>query len=71
MPTYIVSCNDDATPDQVQSAKQHAIDQGGKIEHEYTLIKGFSVSYPEGSVNTLESHEHIKLVEADQPVTTQ
>lgn len=24
------------------SAKKHATDQGGKIVHEYTLIKGFS-----------------------------
>jgi hypothetical protein len=24
------------------SAKQHVIDQGGKIGHEYSLIKGFS-----------------------------
>jgi hypothetical protein len=24
------------------SAKQHALDQGGKITHEYSLIKGFA-----------------------------
>jgi hypothetical protein len=26
----------------VDSAKQHAIDQGGKITQEYSLIKGFA-----------------------------
>ncbi|KAF7537533.1 hypothetical protein G7Z17_g12838 [Cylindrodendrum hubeiense] len=71
MPTYIVSCKEGATDDQVKAVKQQAIDQGGKIEHEYTLIKGFSVSYPEGTVTTLESHEHVQAVEADQEVRTQ
>ncbi|KAM0557960.1 hypothetical protein ACHAPJ_005124 [Fusarium lateritium] len=69
MPTYIVTCKDDASPDQVESAKQHAKDQGGKITHEYNLIKGFAVEYPSDSVQTLESHEHVKAVEADKEVT--
>jgi hypothetical protein len=53
------------------SAKQHAIDQGGKIGHEYSLIKGFSVEFPQDSVQTLESHEHIHAVEADGEMKTQ
>ncbi|KAK4191951.1 hypothetical protein QBC35DRAFT_447742 [Podospora australis] len=71
MPSYIVTCNDDATPEQVAAAKQHAKDQGGKIGHEYDLIKGFQVTFDEGSVQTLESHEHVKAVEADQEVRIQ
>ncbi|CAM1511144.1 Fc.00g086570.m01.CDS01 [Cosmosporella sp. VM-42] len=71
MPSYIVTCNDDATPDQVEAAKQHAKDQGGKIGHEYTLIKGFSVSFDKDSVQTLEGHEHVKAVEADGEMKTQ
>ncbi|KAI5861875.1 alpha-ketoacid dehydrogenase kinase [Durotheca rogersii] len=66
MPTYIVTCNPDATPEQVAAAKQHAIDQGGKIGHEYSLIKGFSVTFPNDSISTLASHEHVKDVELDQ-----
>lgn len=66
MPSYIVTCKDDATPEQVAAAKKHATDQGGKIGHEYTLIKGFSVEFPEDAVQTLESHEHVKAVEKDQ-----
>lgn len=31
----------------------------------------YSVSFPEGTVTTLESHEHIKEVELDQEVKTQ
>ncbi|KAG8354615.1 hypothetical protein FVEN_g7514 [Fusarium venenatum] len=71
MPSYIVTCKEDASDEQVQSAKQHAIDQGGKIGHEYSLIKGFSVEFPADSVQTLESHEHIKAVEEDGVMTTQ
>ncbi|KAK4655580.1 hypothetical protein QC762_303590 [Podospora pseudocomata] len=71
MPSYIVTCKDDATPEQIEAAKQHAKDQGGTIGHEYTLIKGFSVSFPEDSVQTLSSHEHVKEVEADQEMRTQ
>ncbi|SPO05878.1 related to proteinase inhibitor PBI2 [Cephalotrichum gorgonifer] len=71
MPTYIVSLKDDATPDQIKEAKDLAVSQGGTIGHEYSLIKAFSVTYPEGSVNTLDSNEHVKAVELDGKVTTQ
>ncbi|CAF3504151.1 unnamed protein product [Fusarium graminearum] len=71
MPSYIITCKDDASDEQVQSAKQHAKDQGGKITHEYSLIKGFAVEFPEDSIQTLESHEHIKTVEADGEMRTQ
>ncbi|RDA95164.1 hypothetical protein CP533_1922, partial [Ophiocordyceps camponoti-saundersi (nom. inval.)] len=71
MPSYIVTLKDDATPEQVSEAKQHVRDQGGKIEHEYTLFKGFSVSFPKDAVTTLEAGPYVKAVEADGVVTTQ
>ncbi|KAK3944853.1 putative peptidase [Diplogelasinospora grovesii] len=71
MPSYIVTCKDDATPEQVLAAKKHATDQGGKIGHEYTLIKGFSVTFPDDAVQTMEQHEHVKAVEADGEIKTQ
>ncbi|KAF5668590.1 hypothetical protein FHETE_5222 [Fusarium heterosporum] len=71
MPSYIVTCKDDASDEQVQSAKQHAKDQGGKITHEYSLIKGFAVQYDDGAIQTLESHEHVKAVELDSEMRTQ
>ncbi|KAI6359066.1 hypothetical protein MCOR25_007162 [Pyricularia grisea] len=70
MPTYIVTCKEDATPEQVAQAKKHAEEQGGKIGHSLDIIKGFSVEFPEDSVSTLESHEHVKAVEKDQEVKT-
>ncbi|KAI0478642.1 alpha-ketoacid dehydrogenase kinase [Xylariaceae sp. FL0804] len=60
MPGYIVTCKKDATPEQVAAAKKHAEEQGGKIGHEYKLIKGFSVEFPKDSVQTMESHEHVE-----------
>ncbi|RYP90870.1 hypothetical protein DL770_003008 [Monosporascus sp. CRB-9-2] len=71
MPTYIVTCKSDATPEQVAAAKKHAEDQGGTIRHEYNLIKGFSVEFPKDSVATLESNEHVKTVEQDQEMRIQ
>jgi hypothetical protein len=71
MPTYIVTAKDEATDDQVAALKKQAVDQGGKIGHEYTLIKGFSVDYPEDQISTLQNHEHVKAVEKDQEVRTQ
>ncbi|OAA44408.1 pyruvate dehydrogenase kinase [Metarhizium rileyi] len=68
MPSYIVTCKDDASDDQVKEAKKHAIDQGGKITHEYTLIKGFAVSFDKDAITTLESSEHVKAVEEDGKV---
>ncbi|KKA27554.1 hypothetical protein TD95_002398, partial [Thielaviopsis punctulata] len=52
-------------------AKDHAKSQGGEITHEYNLIKGFAVKYPEGSVQTLAEHPHINTVEADGVMKTQ
>ncbi|KAG5972094.1 hypothetical protein E4U55_000914 [Claviceps digitariae] len=68
MPSYIVTLKDDATEDQVKAAKQHAIDQGGKITHEYSLIKGFTVEMKDDTITTLETNEHVKAVEKDGEV---
>lgn len=51
------------------SVKAHAKDQGGVIKHEYNLIKGFSVEFPENHINTMEKHEHVKEVEKDQEIS--
>ncbi|KAM0282720.1 hypothetical protein ACHAQH_002918 [Verticillium albo-atrum] len=71
MPSYIVTCKKDATDEQVKSAKEHAQSQGGKITHEYNLIKGFAVEFDEGSVQSLEAHEHVEQVEPDGEMKTQ
>ncbi|KAH6631568.1 hypothetical protein F5144DRAFT_602378 [Chaetomium tenue] len=71
MPSYIITCKKDASDDQVEAAKQHARDQGGQIGHEYSLIKGFQVTFPEDTVQTMKSHDSVDAVELDKEVRTQ
>ncbi|KAM0511289.1 hypothetical protein ACHAPE_010033 [Trichoderma viride] len=71
MPAYIVTLHDDASDAQVAAAKKKATDAGGKITQEYSLIKGFAVEYPEGTVSTLEQDPSVKAVEEDSVMRTQ
>ncbi|KAK4553723.1 hypothetical protein LTR86_009221 [Recurvomyces mirabilis] len=52
------------------SAKKQVTDQGGKIVNEFKLIKGFTASFPDDKVHTLQSNEHLN-VENDGQVKTQ
>ncbi|CAI7612410.1 unnamed protein product [Penicillium pancosmium] len=70
MPLYNVTLKQDSPPEELEKAKDQAREKGGTIKHEYSLIKGFTVEYPEDHVDTLESSEHIH-VEADGSVSTQ
>ncbi|KAK1759307.1 hypothetical protein QBC47DRAFT_371559 [Echria macrotheca] len=69
--SYIVTCNDDATPEQIQAAKDNAVKQGGKIGHEYKLTKAFQVIFPKDSVQAFEKSEHVKDIEEDKVVSIQ
>ncbi|EHK20264.1 uncharacterized protein TRIVIDRAFT_216375 [Trichoderma virens Gv29-8] len=71
MPSYIVTLKEDATDAQLAAAKQKAKDAGATITHEYSLIKGFAVSYPEGTVVTLAEDPSVHSVEEDKVMTTQ
>ncbi|KAB8216038.1 hypothetical protein BDV33DRAFT_179655 [Aspergillus novoparasiticus] len=71
MPLYNVTLKTkDSSPEELEKAKEKARKDGGTIKHEYTLIKGFTVEYPEDHVGILESSEHIH-VEQDQEVKIQ
>ncbi|KAL3461586.1 hypothetical protein BJX64DRAFT_260493 [Aspergillus heterothallicus] len=70
MPLYNVTLKKDSPPDALTKAKEEAQNSGGIIRHEYTLIKGFTVEYPEDSVGTLQANEHIH-VEQDGEVQIQ
>ncbi|MCJ1292936.1 hypothetical protein MMC34_004489 [Xylographa carneopallida] len=67
---YNVTLKDDAPPEELAKAKETAKSQGGEITHEFSLIKGFTVNYPDDKMSTLESNEHIH-VEQDGEVKTQ
>ncbi|KKZ64145.1 hypothetical protein EMCG_01492 [[Emmonsia] crescens] len=51
-------------------AKEEARKSGGTIKHEYTLIKGFIVEYPDDHIEVLETTKHLH-VEQDGEVHTQ
>ncbi|EPS36568.1 hypothetical protein H072_9898 [Dactylellina haptotyla CBS 200.50] len=68
MPSYIVTVKEGVPKD---AAKQAAIDKGGKITHDYTLINAFAVEFPADSMVTLDAHPDVQAVEEDQVVTTQ
>ncbi|KAM0692823.1 hypothetical protein Q7P36_007379 [Cladosporium allicinum] len=70
MPQINVSLKDGASKDKLEEAKKHCTDQGGKIEHEFKLVPGFTASFPEDKVHSLSTNEHIN-VENDGEVKTQ
>ncbi|KAK4041371.1 peptidase inhibitor I9 [Parachaetomium inaequale] len=74
MSSYIVTFKADATDAEVQEVKDDVVAKGGTVEHEYSLIKGFSFKTPEVSgfsVDTLSAHPNVETVEADQEMRTQ
>ncbi|KAI6892008.1 hypothetical protein KC318_g12908 [Hortaea werneckii] len=46
MPTINVSLKEGASADQLDAAKKQCSDQGGKIVHEFKLVKGFTHRFP-------------------------
>jgi hypothetical protein len=41
---------------------------GGEIQHEYSLIKGFSIKLPSIHASKLEANDNINTIEEDQVV---
>ncbi|KAL1996507.1 hypothetical protein VTN49DRAFT_8107 [Thermomyces lanuginosus] len=70
MPLYNVTLKSDAPVEKLEQAKETARNSGGTIRHEYTLIKGFTVEFPEDHVSALKSDDHIH-VELDAEVKHQ
>ncbi|KAH9871146.1 hypothetical protein J1614_006721 [Plenodomus biglobosus] len=70
MPQYNVTLKNGASAEDLDQAKQHVKDQGGKIVSEFTLIKGFTASFDDNVFTTLQSNDKV-TVEHDGEVTTQ
>ncbi|KAK5175557.1 uncharacterized protein LTR77_000696 [Saxophila tyrrhenica] len=70
MPSINVSLKEGAGADKLEEAKKNVTDQGGKITHEFKLVKGFTADIPDDKVSTLQSNEHVNY-EQDSKVTTQ
>ncbi|KAF7182198.1 hypothetical protein CNMCM7691_001677 [Aspergillus felis] len=65
-----ITLKPDAPSEELENAKKAAQEQGGTIKHEFTLIKAFTVEFPEEQVGILETNPHIH-VEKDQEVKIQ
>jgi len=71
MPSYIITVKPETSDSELLKIKDDIVAQGGKITHEYSLIRGFSCELPVNQVSTLETHRHVQSLEVDGTVTTQ
>ncbi|KAJ9666896.1 hypothetical protein H2201_003030 [Coniosporium apollinis] len=65
-----VSVKDGGDAGELEKLKKQIQDQGGKITHEFKLIKGFTAEVPDDAISTLQDNQHLN-VEPDQEVRTQ
>ncbi|KAJ5856539.1 Proteinase inhibitor propeptide [Penicillium soppii] len=70
MPLYNITLKPDAPDVELENAKKEFTEKGGTIRHSYSLIKGFTIEFPDDTVQTLESTEHVH-VEQDGAMNTQ
>ncbi|WEW57264.1 hypothetical protein PRK78_002729 [Emydomyces testavorans] len=70
MVMFNVTLKPNASADELDKAKEEARKTGGTIRHEYKLIKGFTVEYPDDHVHVLQSTTYVN-VEQDGPAKSQ
>ncbi|TPX30011.1 hypothetical protein SeMB42_g08006, partial [Synchytrium endobioticum] len=70
MPSYIVSFRTGTPQAAIDDAAKAVESAGGKIGHRYdgTTLLGFSATFPETFISTLDANEHVDFVEPDQEV---
>ncbi|CDM34443.1 hypothetical protein DTO013E5_4952 [Penicillium roqueforti] len=61
MPLYNITLKTNAPVEELEKAKAFAREKGGVIRHEYSIIKGFTVEFPDDTVQTLKSTEHVHI----------
>ncbi|KAF7921599.1 uncharacterized protein EAE98_008446 [Botrytis deweyae] len=74
MSSYIVGVKKNLSEEQYTAARKAIEEQGCEVKSEYDrtgVSPGFVVEMPEGTVTTLEAHDHVEFVEANGEVTTQ
>ncbi|EER29157.1 uncharacterized protein CIMG_11467 [Coccidioides immitis RS] len=70
MVMFNVTLKPNASAEELEKAKEEAKKTGGTIRHEYKLIKGFTLEYPDDHVHFLQSSQYVN-VEQDGPAKTQ
>ncbi|GME94457.1 unnamed protein product [[Candida] boidinii] len=66
--TFIITLKEHTTDPAVASFKKAVEGLGGEIQHEYSLIKGFSVKLPSVHFPELKKHQDVATIEEDQEV---
>ncbi|ODV84586.1 hypothetical protein CANARDRAFT_29114 [[Candida] arabinofermentans NRRL YB-2248] len=69
--TFIVTLKETCTDPAIAKFKSSLEALGGEIQHEYSLIKGFSVKLPSIHSQALQENDAVATVEEDQEVKTQ
>ncbi|KAF4302607.1 Proteinase inhibitor propeptide [Botryosphaeria dothidea] len=59
MPAINVTLKEGASADELEKAKKSVADQGGKVTHEFKLIKGFTYDYPTLLLQTASSSDRM------------
>jgi len=60
-----------ATKEQIQEYASRIDSSGGKVTHQYGIMKGLAAHIPDGFCNSLQSDSLISYIEPDSKVTTQ
>jgi len=68
---FIVTFQDNVTQKEIDEKCKQIEASGGKINHRYTIIKGFSATLQPGHLSGFAADPLIKAVESDGIVTTQ
>ncbi|MCJ1426464.1 hypothetical protein MMC29_004367 [Sticta canariensis] len=59
MAIYNVTLKGGSSEEELAKAKENAISLGGTIQHEFTLIQGFTVQFPDDQASVLESNDKL------------
>jgi ABC-type molybdate transport system substrate-binding protein len=64
---FIMVFNRDISDSDFKKAQDDVTAANGIVNHKYTKgLKGLSISIPDNQVNTFESKDYVKFMEADQ-----
>ncbi|KAI8899021.1 hypothetical protein BC833DRAFT_619793 [Globomyces pollinis-pini] len=68
---YVVLFKANTPATIIEDAIKRVVEQGGTIGHRYeSSVLGFSATLPDDHIQTLQSHEHVEVIEGDGVVTT-
>lgn len=68
---FIVTFDESASADEIDSARGHARSRGAQVRHDYhAAVRGFSASLPDDAVSELRRNPRVLAVEPDHVIRT-